>query len=307
VSPPEGTEYGDGTGQRTPVIRTGSTACTGSSAPWPYTGRPRSRVVSVERTRDPERPHVAHVRLDFGDLNLFTAEAAADFRRTVESTPEEVSVLTVAAEGHDSSGEGVSGLTAGLDLERAKGLAPHEGHDLLEAFYDAIEAVRAVDAVTVCGCGDYALGVGFELALACEFRVATEDAALGLPEIDVGLPTVIHGGLLFRLVGQGIANELIYTGETLSGTRAAELGLVTRAVEPDGYASAFDDLVGTLTAKSPFVLRLQKRVVRRLRSNGLESGMRASVGDAARAFGSHDQREAMAAFLEDRDPEFEGR
>ena len=265
--------------------------------------------MSVERTRDPDRPHVAHVRLDTGDLNLFTADVADSLRRAVESTPEDVSVLTIAADGHDDTGadEGVRGLTAGLDLEWARDLTAHEGHDLLAAFYDAIEAVREVDAVAVCGCGDYTLGVGLELAMACEFRVATADATLGLPEVDVGLPTVIHGGLLFRLVGEGVANELIYTGETLSGTRAAELCLVTRAIDAAAYGSAFDELVDTLAAKSPFVLRLQKQVVRRLRSDGLESGMRASVGDAARAFDSHDQREAMAAFLEDRDPEFEGR
>ena len=258
--------------------------------------------MTVERTRDPEHPNVAHVRIDFDDLNLFTAEGAETFRRTVESTPEEVSVVTVAA----ASDGGVRGLTAGLDLEWARGLSAHEGHDLLRAFYDAIEAIRALDAVAVCGCGDYTLGVGFELALACEFRVATEDATLGLPEIDVGLPTVIHGGLLLRLVGEGVANELIYTGETLSGARAADLGLVTRAVDHGAYGTAFDDLVGSLAAKSPTVLRLQKRVMRRLRSNGLESGMRASVAEAARAFDSHDQREAMTAFLEGRDPEFEG-
>ena len=266
--------------------------------------------MTVQRTRDADHSNVAHVRLDLGDLNLFTAEAAESFRRTVESTPEDVSVLTIAAEGHDGNGtgdDGVRGLTAGLDLEWARDLGPHEGQALLETFYDAIQAVREIDAVAVCGCGDYTLGVGFELALACEFRVATADAALGLPEVTVGLPTVIHGGLLLRLVGEGVANELVYTGETVPGSRAAELGLLTRAVDAAEYADAFDDLVGTLAEKSPLVLRLQKRVMRRLRSNGLESGMRASVGDIGRAFGSHDQREAMSAFLEDREPSFEGR
>lgn len=258
----------------------------------------------VDLERDSEHPHVAHLRLDTGDLNLFTAEVAEAFRETVESTPEDVSVLTVAAAG---SGEGVRGLSAGLDLRWARDLTPHEGGDLLGTFYDAIEAVREIDAVTVCGCGDYTLGVGFELALSCEFRVATDDAALGLPEVNVGLPTVIHGGLLYRLVGEGIANELVYTGETVTGSRAADLGLVTRAVDAAEYDDTFDGLVGTLAEKSPLVMQLQKRTTRRLRSAGLESGMRASVAEAARAFGSHDQREAMAAFLEDRNPEFEGR
>jgi enoyl-CoA hydratase len=260
--------------------------------------------MSVDLSREPDRPHVAHLRLDAGDLNLFTAEGAARFRETVESTPEDVSVLSIAAAEPE---EGVRGLSAGLDLRWARDLTAHEGQDLLWTFYEAIEAVRDLDAVTVCGCGDYTLGVGFELALACEFRVATTDAALGLPEVDVGMPTVIQGGLLYRLVGEGVANELVYTGETVSGSRAADLGLVTRAVDADEYGAAFDGLVGTLAEKSPLVLRLQKRTARRLRSAGLEAGMRASVAEAARAFGSHDQREAMSAFLEDREPAFEGR
>jgi enoyl-CoA hydratase len=221
----------------------------------------------------------------------------------VGSVPDEVSVLTVAARGDDD----VRGLSAGLDLEWARDLTPHEGQDLLRALYGVIQAIRDVEAVTVCGCGEYAVGVGLELAMGCEFRVATEDATLGLPEVDVGLPTVIHGGLLVRLVGEGVANELIYRGETVDGTRALELGLVSEAVPPGAYADAVDDLVDDLAAKSPHVLALQKRAMKRFRSNGLEAGMAASVADAGRAFGHPDQREAMAAFLADRAPEFEDR
>jgi len=259
--------------------------------------------MSVDLTRESDRPHVAHLKLDFDDLNLFTAARADEVRERVESLPEDVSILTI---GPADSDEEACGLTAGLDLTWARDLSPHDGHDLLESFYEMIQAVRDVDAVAVCRCGSYTLGVGFELALACEFRVATDDAELGLPEIDVGLPTVIHGGLLLRHVGEGVANELIYAGETISGERAAELGIATRAVDAADYEAAVADLVGVLAEKSPTALRSQKRVMRRFRSTGLERGMRASIGDAGRAFGRHDQREAMAAFLEDREPEFEG-
>jgi enoyl-CoA hydratase len=256
----------------------------------------------VDFNREADRPHVAHLRLDGDALNRLTAQDADDIREAVASIPEAVTVLTLGA---TQPRDGVRGLTAGLDLEWAANLSAHEGHDLLQSFYDMIEAVRNLDAVTICGCGDYTLGVGFELAAACEFRVATPDATLGLPELDVGLPTVIHGGLVLRLVGEGIANELIYTGETLSGERARELGIVTAAVEPEAYQAELDDLVETLAGKSPTAIQAQKRVMRRFRSNGLESGMRASIGDAGRVFGTADQREAMSAFLEDREPEFD--
>lgn len=258
--------------------------------------------MSVTLDREPDRPHVAHLRIDLGELNLLTAERARQIRRAVTDVPEGVSVLTVGAAGDPGRG-----LTAGLDLEWARDLPAHEGQDLLVSFYRTIQSFRDLDAVTVCRCGEYALGVGFELAAACEFRVATAGADLGLPEVDVGLPTVIHGGLLVRLVGQALAEELVYTGRTLSGREAADRGLVTRAPDAGAYDAAVGDLVDDLAAKSPLTLRLQKRTMRRLRSNGLESGMRASVAEAGRAFGSHDQQEAMAAFLEGRQPEFEGR
>ena len=258
--------------------------------------------MQVSLDREADRPHVAHLRIDAGELNLFTEARANRLRERVESVPDDVAVLTIGA---PHAAEAVRGLSAGLDLEWARDLDANEGRRLLRSFYDLIEAVRDCDAVVVCRCGDYTLGVGFELAAACEFRVATADATLGLPEVDVGLPTVIHGGLLLRLVGEGVANELVYTGETLSGERAESLGVVTKAPTAAEYEDAVDGLVDTLAAKSPRVVRSQKRVMRKFRSAGLEEGIEASIADAGRAFGTPDQREAMAAFLEGRDPEFE--
>lgn len=263
--------------------------------------------MTVDVTRESDRSHVAHLRIDFDDLNLFTRETTADLHAAIDSVPDDVSVLTVAADRTGQDADGVRGLTAGLNVEWARDLSPHGGRELLQSLYDTIQSIRDLDAVTVCSCGDYAIGAGLELAMACEFRVATEEARLGLPEVDVGLPTVIHGGLLIPLVGLQTATELIYTGETVSGTRANKIGLVNRAVPADAYDETVDDLVDTLGAKSPLVMQLQKQVMRRFRYSGLEEGMAATSSDIARSFGSHDQREAMDAFLEDREPTFEGR
>lgn len=262
--------------------------------------------MSVHLSRESDRPHVAHLRLDFDDLNRFSPGSVATLRETVESVPEEVSVLTVAADQSAADDE-VRGLSAGLDVEWARDRTPHEAQDFLQELYRTVQAVRDCHAVTVCGCGDYALGAGLELAMGCTFRVATADAVLGLPEVNVGIPTVVQGGLLIPLVGLPAARELVFTGEPVDGARARDLGLVDRVASAADYEDAVDALVDTLAAKSPLVMQVQKRVFRRWRSLGLESGMEASVGDIARCFGSHDQREAMDAFLDDREPEFEGR
>lgn len=249
-----------------------------------------------------DHEHVVHVLIDFDDLNLVTPKWVTTLQETVEAVPEDAAVVTLAATPNGR--DGIRGLTAGLDLKAAKDFSAHQGWDMLEGLYDAIAAVRDLDAVTICSCGEYTLGAGFELAIACDFRIATPDAVLGLPEVNVGLPTVIMGGLLIRHVGLARAKELIYTGETITGREAKEHGLVTEVAPADEYQASFDALVEGFASKSPLVLQWQSYVFRHWRSVGLEMGMKHSIGVASRCFDTPNQREAMQAFLEDRDPDF---
>lgn len=268
-------------------------------------------ATALEHTHD---GRVARLRLDFGELNLFTPETADELREAVESVDGGSSVLAIGPtrpgddpEGGDDDANDPGGLSAGMDVDAAREFTPAEGRETLESLYGAFQAVRNFDGASVCGCGGYALGAGFELALSCDFRVATADAALGLPEVDVGIPTLIQGGLLIPLVGPGTAKELCYLGETVSGRTAAEMGLVTDAVPSADHDGAVDALVDRLARKSPATLRLQAAAFRRWRSAGLERGMEGSVDVAEAAFRTRDLREAMDAFVEGRDPAFEGR
>lgn len=263
--------------------------------------------MSVELVRDDDRPHVAHLALATGDHNLLRPAPLASLREVAEGLPEAVAVLAVVADGAAPLAEDTRGLSAGLDMSWAVDRGSEEGRAFLEDLYEAIQAVRNVDAVTVAACGGYALGAGFELALGCDFRVATVDASLGLPEIDVGLPTVVQGGLLVRHVGLGRAKELVYRGTVLSGAEALADGLVTEAPPAKAYPTAVEALVDELAAKAPSLLRTQKRVFRSWRSDRLEAGLRESVGPGGRSFGTDAQREGMTAFLEGREPDFSGR
>jgi len=254
-------------------------------------------------TRSDEYDHVGTLRIDNGALNLLDTETIADVSDAIARLPENVAVLVIRGADRGDSG----GLTAGIPLDEVKDYSTTEARGMLRGLHGMIESVRNVDAVTVCGCGEYAIGAGLELAISCDFRVTTEDSKLGLPEIDVGLVTGIQGGLLVRLVGVQAAKELIYTGELVSGAEARQIGLVNRAVAVDEYENAIDDIVGTLAGKSPLVLRMQKQVFGRLRSNGVESGVDGSLETIAACFDTDDQTEAMEAFLESREPTFEGR
>lgn len=256
----------------------------------------------VTVTRDSQRERVAHLRIDFGKLNLFTPDGIDELRDAARSVPDDVSVLIIGPEGGKDSG-----LTVGLQLEEVRDLSTSEAREMLQSLHGAIAEIRDLHAVTICSCGEYALGGGLELAMACDFRIALEEAALGLPEIDAGLVTGIQGGLLVRLVGLQAAKRIIYTGEPVSGSEAVEIGLVNQAVPPEEYDETVDELVETVASKSPLVLRRQREVFRALRCNGIESGIEHSLETIATCFDTYDQHEAMTAFLEDREPQFEGR
>ena len=151
-----------------------------------------------------------------------------------------------------------------------------------------------------------AIGGGLFLALACDLRVAAAGARFGLPEVRVGVPSVIHAALLPPLVGPGRAAELLLTGATIDAEQALAWGLVNRVVAPAGLAAAVDALVDTLTACAPTAVRLQKELIVRWRESELPAAVRAGIAAFAAAYRTGEPREGAAAFLEKRPPRFEG-
>jgi len=255
-----------------------------------------------------DRPGVARLRIDFGEANLLTPDRLARLRDRLAAVPDGTAVVVVEPAHPDG---GPTGLCGGLHLGAVADLDAAGAEPVIDRLYRTIEAVRDLDAVTVCDCGTYALGAGFELALACDFRVATRDATLGLPEVDVGLVTGIQGGLLIRHVGLARAKELIYLGEPLGGAEAdvpdeqpaldarheADGGAATDDTARAPHAAGVEALVDRLADKEPEILRRQKATFRDWRSNGLEAGMRESGDAIAACFDTAAQERAMGAFL----------
>ncbi|MFB6168946.1 MAG: enoyl-CoA hydratase/isomerase family protein [Haloferacaceae archaeon] len=254
---------------------------------------------NVTFDREPDRPHVGHLRVDVDEMNRLTAPRLGEIHAGVEAVPDDVSVVTVAAAGDLDDARG---FAAGLDLTEAVEFSTADARELFARLHATAGAVRDLDAVTVCACGGYAIGAGLELAMAADFRVATAESALGLPEVDVGIPTVLYGALLPLFVGYGDAAELVFLGDPFSGERAAESGLVHEAPPESEYAATVEGYVDRLAEKSPPVLRYQKRVARTWRSNGLEAAVESSVAPGLACFSLPDREEAMRAFLADRDP-----
>jgi enoyl-CoA hydratase/carnithine racemase len=172
-------------------------------------------------------------------------------------------------------------------------------------FWRRLAAIRTPMIAAVSG---YALGGGCELALACDMIVAAEGATFGQPEINLG---IIPGGggtqRLARVLGKQRAMELVLTGERFDAAAALELGLVNRVVEGDGWLVEAMALAATVAERPPIAARLAKQAVIAAEETALTAGLENERRLYELAMATEDRVEGMTAFLEKREPKFEGK
>jgi enoyl-CoA hydratase/carnithine racemase len=136
------------------------------------------------------------------------------------------------------AGAGGRAFCAGMHVDTFAELTPESARAFIAELRDMLAAVRTAPVPTVCAVDGYCLGVGFELALACDLRVATTRSAFGLPEIKVGIPSVADAALLSEYVGLSLAKEMILTGDVYPVDRFSASGLCNTVVPPDRLAAA---------------------------------------------------------------------
>jgi enoyl-CoA hydratase/carnithine racemase len=192
------------------------------------------------------------------------------------------------------------GFTAGMDVRVLRDLDVPRASALITALHDAIAAVHAAPFPVIAAVHGACLGAGFELALACDLRVAAADARFGLPEVRVGIPSVIHAALLPGLVGPGRAAEILLTGEPIDAGEALAWGLVNRVVPPGDLRAAARDLAARILAGAPGAIRAQKELMVRWRHADLATAVRYGIPAFATACASGELREGATAFLEKR-------
>jgi enoyl-CoA hydratase/3-hydroxyacyl-CoA dehydrogenase len=201
-------------------------------------------------------------------------------------------------------GAGDRAFSAGADIGGFAGAEPWEAAEVTSMF----ETVNEFPRPTIARIDGFCLGGGHELALACDMRIATTDSEFGFPEITLGL---LPGGggtrRTMRLIGEARAKELVFRGERISAERAQDWGLINRAVDPDEFDDVCEAFVDDVATGPPVGLAFAKKVMNRSEDASLEAALTMESQSFGLLMSTDDVLEGTTAFMEDRDPEFEGR
>ena len=205
------------------------------------------------------------------------------------------------------TGAGNKAFVAGADIAAMSTMSSNEAFEFAVGGKETVSRIESMSKPVIAAINGLALGGGCELALACDFRVATSSAKFGQPEVNLGIIPG-NGGTqrLTRLVGRSKAKEMIMLGEIITAEQALNLGLVNQVVESEKLMPAAFQLAKKLSQKAPIALAMAKRSIHRAAGADTEEGLDYELNCFAHCFSTQDQKEGMQAFLEKRPPRFKG-
>lgn len=245
---------------------------------------------------------VAWVTIDRPEVrNALNGEVMREVRAALDAFRDDESVGVVVF-----TGAGEKAFAAGADISE---LRERTALDALSAGMQRLfDEIEGYEKPTIAAVNGYALGGGCELAMACDIRIAADNARFGQPEVSLSIiPGAGGTQRLSRLVGKGKATELILTGEVIDAPEAHGIGLVSKVVPQEELADAAREMAGRILAKGPLAVRLAKLAVSRGAETDQDTGMLIERLAQAVLFDSEDKREGTTAFLEKREPRFRGR
>lgn len=255
-----------------------------------------------------------HLLYDVDDgLALLTINRPDKQNALAQATLDELEEAVMEAERDEDvqaviiTGAGERSFVAGADISQFRGLGATDGHRFALRGQAVFNRIESLGKPVIAAVNGFALGAGCELALACHLRTASEEATLGQPEVNLGIIPG-YGGTqrLPRIVGRGIATEMILTGEPVSAQRAYEVGLVNRVFPAERLIEGTREFAALMTSKAPMALSMALDAIQSS-DLPLHEGLRYEATLFGQCCATEDFKEGVDAFLERRSPAFEGR
>ncbi|MDQ8033725.1 enoyl-CoA hydratase [Bordetella genomosp. 1] len=236
---------------------------------------------------------VATVRIvDAGSLNILGSAVIAGLTQAFNDLAGRAAVRVVILRG-----DGERAFVAGADISEMATLDNTRAQRFIAGLCELCDTVRFFPVPVIARIPGHCLGAGLELAAACDLRLAGDAARFGMPEVEVGIPSVIHAALLPALIGAARAQWLLLTGESVDAATAQDWGLVHRVLPDSELDGAVAALAARLAGFGPQALRQQKRLLRRWEKISVDEAIADSVAEFGAAFDTGEPQTHMQAFL----------
>ena len=255
-------------------------------------------VAGRVRVRLETRPQgaVAFVVIDRrGKLNALSGSLMDQLRAKIEMLGREEELRAVVL-----TGAGEQAFIGGADIAEMAELDAASARTFIMRVHSCCAALRDLPVPVIARIQGYAFGAGLEIAAACDLRLASRAATFGMPEVRLGIPSVVEAALLPSLIGWGRARQLLLLGETCSADQAERWGLVERVVPERALDEAVEEWLDSLMTCGPRAIRLQKQLFRQWESLPLKDAITAGVDSFVEAWRTTEPRRAMLQFLAER-------
>jgi enoyl-CoA hydratase len=202
------------------------------------------------------------------------------------------------------TGSGDRAFVGGVDVRAMMDLDPDGAEAFITDLHSCFLAIRRSEKIVIAQINGYALGGGLEMAASCDLRIASDRACFGMPEVRVGIPSVIEAAYLPRLIGLGRAAELVYLGGMMDAQEACRVGLIHRVVPHDQLPESTRQMAEKILENAPAAMVLQKKLLAQWTEMGLSDAVEAGIRTFRASYQTGEPREGMGAFLEKRKPQY---
>ncbi|SSW67210.1 enoyl-CoA hydratase [Achromobacter veterisilvae] len=230
---------------------------------------------------------------DAGVLNILSTPVIDGLREALAQLRDDDAVRVLVLRGASDRA-----FVAGADIAEMAALDEQKARTFISNLRDLCNAVRHFPVPVIARIPGWCLGGGLEFALACDLRISADDAQFGMPEVKVGIPSVIHAALMPPLIGAANSAWMLLTGDLIDARRARDWGLVNAAVPRADLDAAVRKLAEGFAALGPAALRQQKKLLRRWETMSVDQAIEDSVAEFGAAFNTGEPQKFMNEFLE---------
>ena len=202
------------------------------------------------------------------------------------------------------TGSGDKAFVGGVDVKAMMDLDPDGAERFITDLHRCFLAIRQSEKLFIASINGFALGGGLELVASCDLRIASDRARFGMPEVRVGIPSVIEAAYLPRLIGLGRAAEMVYLGEMIDAPEALRIGLVNQVVPHNQLKEATRTMAEKALRCGPTAMVLQKKLIAQWMDLSLSDAVEAGIRAFRDCYKTSQPREGMKAFLEKRRPRY---